>query len=293
MTFLVLIIGLLVLRFGGDIRGLQKDDWFVSWCGYLESVEWLRHRDGLRSVLAVLLPVLGLAVLLWLLRDWWLGLPISAISLVVLLYSLGRGDLETELRVYREAVSRGDTQAAYHGAAPFNPTHRDGMAANWPELQQELEAGLPYRLFEREFAVIFWFAVLGPAGALLYRLARLRADHVARELEGSEALDATVEDEGYAPRLLGLLEWLPARLLVPSLALVGNFSPVMQQAVRLCLGNLSANALLAELVRVALVLQREDIERPGGLELVTAIEDLLRRALVLWVLVVALLVLFA
>lgn len=310
MTFLILVIGVLVLRFGGDLRWLQRDGWFASWCRYLDGVEGLRRLRDLRSMLAVLMPVLGLAGLLWLLEGWLLGSPLFIVSLVLLLYSLGRGDLNAELDVYRAAVQRGDTQAAYRAAAPFNPSPDSNTAVDWPALQQELEAGLPYRFFDREFAVIFWFAVLGPVGALLYRLVRLRADQVAlasvdRQLAdpnspevgldssggaqnlAGHVLDSPPRSDDCAFRLLGWLEWLPARLLVPSLAIVGNFTSVMQQARQLCWSNLPTPLLLAELIRAALVLERVDFEQVGGLELVCAIEYLLRRALVLWVLVVA------
>ncbi len=294
MTFLVLIVGLLVLRFGGELGRLQRDHWFDGWRARLASATPLQQRPALRALLAAAVPALALALLLWLLRDLWLGLPAFAISLLVLLYSFGRGDLEGDLAAYRAAVGRGDTQAAYHDAAPFSPAGRESEAQDWPGLQADLEAGLTYRLFEREFAVVFLFAVLGPAGALLYRLSHLLAQPVAPPPdEGEEAAAVTADEESeVGARLVHGLEWLPARLLVASLAVVGNFVPVMQRFPGWLFSALAAAPLLAEAVRSALVLQREDLEQPGGLEWVTAVEDLLRRALIFWVLVVALLVLF-
>lgn len=284
MTFLVLVIGLLILRVHGHARGLQKDDWFLSWARRWDQEPRLSH-DGVRALLTVLIPVALLALLLWVLRDW--GLLLFVIALVVLLYSLGRGDLEAELNAYRSAVERGDTQAAYHGVTPINRGGSD--ATDWLELQQELAAGLPYRLFEREFAVIFWFAVLGPAGALLYRLAWLRATQL-----GEQSPQLTLHSGGAWPisRLLALLEWLPARLLIPSLAVVGNFTPVMQRAARLCLGSYPAPTLLAILVQTALGWRSRDLESRNDWDVITAVQALMRRALVLWVLLVATWVLF-
>lgn len=283
MTFLVLVVGLLILRFHGHVRSLHKDDWFRAWSAKLEQARGLPH-DGVRVLLTVLLPVAALALLLWLLRDW--GLVSFVIALVVLLYSLGRGDLEDELATYRQAVRRGDTQAAYHGVTPIN--RGDSEASNWLELQQELVAGLPYRLFEREFAVVFWFAVLGPAGALLYRLAWLRAVAITTPT----AVPGVSGSEWPVSRLLALLEWLPARLLIPSMAVVGNFTPVMQLAGRLFLGSYPAPTLLALLVETALGWRSEDLEGRNGRDVVADIQALMRRALVLWVLLVAVWVLF-
>lgn len=284
MTFLVLVIGLLILRFGGQVCGLQKDSWFLSWSRWLERMPGLRH-DGSRALLTVLIPVLVLALLLWWLRNW--GVLLFALSLVVLLYSLGRGDLEAELDAYRKAVRRGDTQAAYHGVTPINQGGSE--ATSWTELQQELAAGLPYRLFEREFAVVFWFAVLGPAGGLLYRLVWLRATRMAGQWAEP---GLGVGDDWPVSRLLAILEWLPARVLVPSLAVVGNFTPVMPLMARLCLGSYPTPTLLALLVQAALGWRSADMEGAGGLEVIDAIQMLMRRALLLWILVVAVWVLF-
>lgn len=279
MTFLVLVIGLLILRVHGHARSLQKDDWFLSWTQSMAQVPRLSH-DGVRALLVVLIPVALLALLLWILRDW--SLLLFVIGLIVLLYSLGRGDLEAQLEAYRSAAERGDTQAAYHGVTPINRTGSD--ATDWLELQQELVAGLPYRLFERELAVVFWFVVLGPAGALLYRLAWLRAAQL-----GESPAESGLESAGDWPvsRLLALLEWLPARLLIPSLAIIGNFTPVMQRAARLCLGSYPAPTLLAILVQTASGWRSEDLASDSDRDVIAVIQALMRRALVLWVSVVA------
>lgn len=283
MTFLALVIGLLILRVHGPVRVLQNDAWFLMWIQRMERAAWLRH-DGVRTLLVILVPVVLLALLLWVLREW--SLLQFVIGLIVLLYSLGRGDLKTRLDDYRSAVQRGDTQAAYHELTPIN---RDSGATDWLELQQELVAGLPYRLFEREFAVVFWFAILGPAGALLYRLTWLRA---SQWVEPSAETGLRSAGAWPVPRLLTLLEWLPARLLIPSLAIVGNFTPVMQRAVRLCLGSYPAANLLAILVQAAAGWRSKDLEAGSDRDVIAVIEALMRRALVLWILVVAVWVLF-
>jgi AmpE protein len=72
----------------------------------------------------------------------------------------------------------------------------------------------------RWFGVLFWFLLLGPFGAVLYRLTALSAEgEAARELPGE-----TVEG---ARTLLAILEWPVAQLLTLALALVGNFDTVL------------------------------------------------------------------
>jgi AmpE protein len=72
----------------------------------------------------------------------------------------------------------------------------------------------------RWFGVLLWFVLLGPAGALGYRLAALSVD-------GEAAGRLAVEARRGARRLLAWLEWPVAQLMTFALALVGNFDAVL------------------------------------------------------------------
>jgi cobalamin biosynthesis protein CobD/CbiB len=65
---------------------------------------------------------------------------------------------------------------------------------------------------------------LGPAGALLYRLAALLQEQwLARNLpQSSEATEGS-EFTRFAARAFEVIDWLPARLTAASFAVVGNF----------------------------------------------------------------------
>jgi adenosylcobinamide-phosphate synthase len=65
------------------------------------------------------------------------------------------------------------------------------------------------------FAPIFWFVLLGPAGALMYRLALLTFN----EWKEQPAPDFKL----FANRIFGWLDWLPARLTAGGFAVVGDF----------------------------------------------------------------------
>ncbi len=71
---------------------------------------------------------------------------------------------------------------------------------------------------DRFFAVIFWFVVLGPLGALLYRL----TSHTMRN-SGSATLAAA------ARQLQAILAWAPAHLVAMGYALTGNYEGAKQQ----------------------------------------------------------------
>jgi adenosylcobinamide-phosphate synthase len=69
------------------------------------------------------------------------------------------------------------------------------------------------------FAPLFWFIVLGPAGALLYRLAFGLAE---RWPGGNQPGDG--DDFGrFAREAFQALDWLPARLTAVTFAIVGDF----------------------------------------------------------------------
>ena len=71
----------------------------------------------------------------------------------------------------------------------------------------------------RWFGVLFWFCVLGPFGALLYR-----ASVLAAECDDSQLAQETASG---AKAWLAILEWPVSQLATLALALVGNFDSVM------------------------------------------------------------------
>ena len=72
----------------------------------------------------------------------------------------------------------------------------------------------------RWFGVLFWFLLLGPFGALLYRLLVL-------SVAGDAARALPQRTVGGARTLLAVLEWPVAQLMTLALALVGNFDSVL------------------------------------------------------------------
>ena len=73
------------------------------------------------------------------------------------------------------------------------------------------------------FGALFWFLVLGPAGAVLYRSAAIVA-HKWGRLEWEDA----GEFGHYAGQLFAALDWVPARLTALAYAIVGDFEGAMQ-----------------------------------------------------------------
>lgn len=211
MSFLVLLLMIWVEKFSAWRRRIQHDGPWLRGLARVEGNPRLVASPWLALALLVLLPVAVLGLLLVLLKPLaygWLALPVH---LLVLVYSLGRGDLLAALGPFRDAWRRGDSQAAYHVA------ERDlGLQAEEGEtLLLRVQGHLLWQAYQSFFAVIFWYALLGPVAALAYRLLALTAEQASQPALGERA-----------QQLRHGFDWLPARVLAASFALVGNFVAV-------------------------------------------------------------------
>lgn len=155
---------------------------------------WARHA---RLALALLPPVLALV---WLQR----GLPgaaAAALGALVLLWSWDPWGL--------------DRTAAAVAAAPEADARRQAAARLWPPgAAVRLEPpALVEALFaaarRRWFGPLLWFLLLGPAGALLYRLLALAEEETSSLQAG-------------ARRLLALLDWPVSQAMALALAVAGD-----------------------------------------------------------------------
>lgn len=106
MTFLVLLLALALEKFSGWRRRIQRDGAWLAWLSLVEDLPSVSRRSWLGLLLAVVLPLLPLALLLTLLQPLaygWLSLPLH---LLVVVYSLGRGDVMADLGPFRDAWRR-------------------------------------------------------------------------------------------------------------------------------------------------------------------------------------------
>ena len=123
---------------------------------------------------------------------------------------------------------------------------------------------------ERYMAIIFWFLVLGPFGASLYRLTTLLGFHVTQESSDIGFRKATVSFHGF-------LAWIPARLTAGLFAIVGNFNQVIKVLPGL-VGQVSASGqeILLQSAKSALGLHPNTAWAKGQAD---DVEQLAKRAL--------------
>lgn len=264
MNFLVLLLILLLEKTSGWRARLQRDDLFLRALERVESESRLAGRP-LRQLLLVLgVPMLLGGLLLWVLAPLAYGWLLLPLHVAVLLWSLGRGDPQSSLAPFRVSWQRGDAEAAYLDA------RRDlgVQAEDPPTLLRQVQGFLLWQAYQGFFAVVFWYALLGPLAALAYRLLALLAEHA-----GDDGL------RSHAVRLRQALDWLPARLLALSLALAGNFVTANRVLwPRLFDLQASAARLVVDAGRAA----ADSAVGKGGVETLDELWSLLLRAGLIW-----------
>ena len=215
----------------------------------------------------IVLPVAVLGLLLVVLHPVAYGLLALPIHLLVVIYSLGRGDLLGALGPFRDAWRRGDLQAAAHVA------ERDlGVTADSGEqLLENVQRHLLWQAYQSFFAVIFWYFLLGPVVVLSYRLLALAAEHSQNP--------ALVERAG---QLRHAFDWLPVRLLAASFALVGHFAAVSRVMLHELLSWDISAAQLIDKAGCAAAEVPAPQAGPEGVSSLDTLWALLLRAAVLW-----------
>jgi membrane protein required for beta-lactamase induction len=307
--FLIVLVAIIALESYGQLAFIQRDAWVRTWHSKLSELSMLESSALLRLLAFVLVPVIVLYLIILQLGNSGYGLLVFILELAVLLYSFGRGDISAQIELLESDIERNDLQAAYHDAAVFNIAHRSSSAENSEDLYRELIAALPYRIFERRFAAVFWFFLLGAPAALAYRLLALHGDMALGETQIDEDLEeeavAVEPDSQKANTALWLLEWIPVRFLALTLGLVGSFDHAAAPLKELAFCPRTSTAdFLSRCVTGAL----GDIQQPqadtsagdsssseseAGLAMIGEMVALFTRAMMGWLVVIALLVMLS
>lgn len=176
---------------------------------------WLRQLDGSAGLswvlLAVVAPALLAALISVLLHGAAFGLLSLAFALLVLALCLY--ELEPDIDAVLKAGDR--TQRENAARALYD----DPAAAAQPLDPPTLIEATVMAALHRRFGVLFWFFLLGPAGALLFHLGH-RGRRTAAQQSDADAIRV-------ASKLSAALDWLPAHLMALAMALASDFDAVI------------------------------------------------------------------
>ena len=224
MNLIALFLGLVLEKLLTRWLHLRQPHWFdgyFDWC-----MQHFNRLDGvvaiLGAALVALLPVLPVLAIAWSFDEVLLGVPYLVFAALVLLFSLGPRDLGDDVDEFARAQDAGDTEAAE--AAALELLERP-VPASHPEKIHALRQSIFVQANNRLFGVIFWFLLLGPVAAWLFRVTDLmRKRAVASARQTTE--DGRTVRPSFARAILrchGVLAWPRARLLALGYALAGSF----------------------------------------------------------------------
>lgn len=216
MALICILIGMIFERVSDTLENLRNFDWFNRY-----SLWVLKTLPGLTSqkrssILILLLPILLLTAVL---QNWFsgqlLGLTEMLFSLAIFAFCLGPKDLNRQVNNYLEAKESGDESRALNEACAITqkkaPTDPDQQVV-------EVMRSILHEPNDRFFSVIFWFVILGPFGAIFYRL----TSYTMRNSNNAVLASA-------AEQLQAILAWAPAHLTAIAYALTGNYEGARQE----------------------------------------------------------------
>ncbi len=299
MNLIALIIGLFLERLVTHLLHLREPRWldaYFDW-GLARSRNMGAWLQTVAVIAIILLPVLPILLVVVGFRDVLNELPYLLFAILLLIFSLGPRDLQEEVRGFCDARSKGDEEEIGRSA-------KELTESNFPrdpgERELAVEEAVLYQAVNRIFAVVFWFMVLGPVGAWMFRvtdLFRRRKSYEAARLRERNDEAAAAGDSIYW--IHGLLIWIPSRLLAIGYAIAGSFDGAFSawrayaKAKRSDLRYyLKTKELLAVVGRGSLEEIRDDLldEDPQVCSARAAIR-LVQRALFVWVFAIAVLTL--
>lgn len=252
MPFLSIVFTYLLARYTAVAKWLHHDGWLTSLINRLAAA-WPR-----RDVVFFAVPVAGsllVLLVLWRLPFW----PEFFLGVLLLLFSVGRGDWHSGLADLAARLRSGDAEAVWLGleeegfVSDGNGEPGQGLWLAWRR-----HAGSWY--LNRLFGVFFWFFLLGPAGAVFYRLTSLYNGH----------LQVSAGNLPSYRRWQWMLEWLPVRYMALCCCLAGNFTPGFHIWRQLLLDtHLSSADFLAECMEASLL-------QDNGAETLPAVDESVR-----------------
>lgn len=209
-TLIAILIVLLSTHALPDLARFRRFPWLQNGLGSDQG-----EANASRTLLIGGLALLATGLIQAVLHRHWFGLFELAFMVAVLYLSWGPRDLDNDIEAILKAP---DSERRRNAAQRLN----DGVSEQALSFSASalVEASFMAAL-SRRFGVLFWFVVMGPVGALGYRLVHLLARSPAYAAAAGEM-------RGTFERTALILDWAPAHLLAWTLALVSDFDATVR-----------------------------------------------------------------
>ena len=220
MTLLA-IIAVLLFEQVKPLPVARIDRWLDAWADFLDgrlNAGLWRH-GAAAWLLGAALPAL-LVLLVFVFLGWFNWLAAFLFSVVFLFLTAGFRQFSHFYTDIHLALSVGDIERARRLLAEWRGLPTDLLSGE-EVARLTIEAALTAS-HRHVFAPLFCFMVLGPAGAVLYRL----TSHFCFRWGGRDTRDYGRFGE-FAQRAFSVIDWLPLRLTAAAFAVVGDFEDAL------------------------------------------------------------------
>ena len=215
MTIIAILLAFALCHFVRELGRCRQDRWLSSWIDLgNDALGKLPGWSGVTGFLALIaVPLIALLLV----NEFLISLLGSTggflLALAVLVYTFGPRDLDTDVAAI---VSQEDEEVRREKLEML-------LGRPTPEDKDEVRLAAVESVFERAlrgwFGVIFWFAVLGVAGAFVYRI-------VDWLVKGDYPLSD--EQKSLFVRMRQIMDWPAAQLMTLALAIATDFDSVYQ-----------------------------------------------------------------
>ncbi len=256
MTLISVIFVLIAERMGVHSKYWLASFYTSAFFGKVSELGWLsRSSSNAAYAGVVLIPSIILLIIVNAIDNSFLSLILNT---AILMVCIGCPMIREAYKCYLQAANRGDIQACSMYARELDDGEGD---------LSSFAHNLVWANYQHYAAVIIWFVILGPAGAVMYVLARTGLEKIQSndtsavetetktDLENNEAY----EYESSASKLMHILDWVPVRITALGLLLVGHFSRAMPIWLEhFAEINISAKSLLRDVTKAAEEIEPEE-----------------------------------
>jgi AmpE protein len=224
MKLIALILGFGLEHVASQLLHLRELRWFDAYfdIGLQRAKRSPKILAWVIIALLIALPMVPVLIVDFQLSEADIRWDLSYIvfSLLVVFVCLGPRDLGNEIDEYCKALDKADSELA--GRILFELSEAERREINDVEV---IEEAVFIQAPNRIFGVVFWFVVLGPVGAWLFRVSDL--------LRRRTAFEAVRDPElrNVPLRMIeafhGVLLWVPVRLSAIGYALSGSFDDAL------------------------------------------------------------------
>ena len=213
MTIIAILFAFTLSHFIRELSRLRNRQWLEDWIRLAdERLSGLPGWSDISGYLVILfVPLLALGLLNHLVIAGLGNLGAFLLAVAVLIYTFGRRDLDIQVD---DIIQTSDWLEQEQG---LRELFRGEVPADPQACREKTVDAVFSEALHRWFGIIFWFALLGVAGAFLYRM----VDWLV-----SEQTSLTRQQKALFARTRHVLDWPAAQLMTLSLAIATDFDSV-------------------------------------------------------------------